>query len=772
MHFLHNSCGRWTSSSTPFGKFANPRPKRATAGGDRLKHLCENPAIVLGDNLTGLGVVRALHPRGVPVFVLDPFFRGRCAKSSWARKIESPCVSSSQILSFLGDLRNRFDKTPVLFPTIDATVQLLSRHRDEIQDYSFIIPDRHIVDTLLDKARFASYAAENDLRIPATFCIDNEDQLGAILEQVEYPCLLKPSLRDKVYDDAGLRKGFKIACRDELWDAYRQMNHYCPSVVVQQWIEGGDGDIHFCLMYSNNYSRVIASVTGRKIRQYPPECGSTSLAEGRRNDVVEQESRRIFEQIGFRGIGSMEYKLDSATGQYYITEPTVGRVNLQSYLAVANGVNIPYLTYLECCGQDTGRENVKPTYGVKWIHEYNDLASSFYYLRRRQLTLNDWYSSLSGDKAYAVWSRRDPKPALQLGGDLLEQFFYQLGKRIPLVGRASRTDSWKERLVTPLLQAGLPLVRSLSAHDRKLRILIYHRVMNNGPGFMYDDEVVSCSPFEFERQIRYLKKYYNIIGFRDLYEHIEANSLPQNPLIITFDDGYRDNYDHAYAILKKHGVKATVFVTVDHIRSGELFWWDRVAYCLKRDRVDGEIIRERINTLKRLPNDERLRRIEENYPIDGGNHHDQLLTWAQIEEMSRNGVEIGSHTMTHPTLAHLNDPQEIEYELMESKRILEDRLHQNILAMSYPTGGPDSYSDEIIRHVKRLGYSFAATYVHGTNDLRNGHSEFYQLKRIDADKQPLHKIRIKLAYPGLFGKQLRRQESTRTISTADLVAEP
>lgn len=712
----------------------------------------KNPAIVLGNSLTGLGIVRALHPMSVPVFVLDSLFQGSSGKTSWANKIDSPCVSSEPIIPFLKDLRPQFDETPVLFPTADATVQLLSRHREELGDYFFTLPEKQVVDVLLDKQLFAGYAADNNLRVPQTFWAENDDEMHRIIDCITYPCILKPNVRDKIYDEAGLRKGFKATCRNRLWGAYQRVKNYCPSVIVQQWIEGDDGKIHFCLMYSNSENRVVASVTGRKIRQYPPECGSTSLAECRRNDIVEEESRRIFDQIKFRGTGSIEYKLDANTEEYYIMEPTVGRVNLQSYLAVANGVNIPFLMYRECCGEDISRENVRPTYSVKWFHEYNDLASSYYYFRHNKLTLTEWFKSLSGKKAFALSSLRDPRPGVHLTAQVLKQCVRQLGKCLGLVGESGQRVSWKWKVVTPVLKACLPFVRSLPANNKRLRILTYHRVLDDGPEFMYDTGVVSCSPGEFERQVRYYKKHYNIINFSELQKFVESGGLPKNALIITFDDGYRDNYEYAYAVLKKYGVKATIFVTVRHVDNRELFWWDRVAYGLKRDQKSEQEVRDKIGQLKRLSNEDRAKKVETDFPADGNGQLDQMLTWAQINEMSEDGIEIGSHTMTHPTLSKLEKPEDLEFELSESKRILAERTHKEILAMSYPTGGPDSYNDQTIEYLKKSGYTFAATYIHGTNEINNNKREYYELRRIDADKRSLDEIKINLAYPGLFNQ--------------------
>ena len=116
-----------------------------------------------------------------------------------------------------------------------------------------------------------------------------------------------------------------------------------------------------------------------------------------------------------------------------------------------------------------------------------------------------------------------------------------------------------------------------------LRILAYHRVLDDDESsFPFDEEVISATTDDFCRQMKFARDNFEIISFRDLEIcEQQGRPWPKRALIITFDDGYRDNYTNAFPILREFGLTATIFLTAGHIGLRELFWWDLVAYCIK-----------------------------------------------------------------------------------------------------------------------------------------------------------------------------------------------
>jgi peptidoglycan/xylan/chitin deacetylase (PgdA/CDA1 family) len=287
----------------------------------------------------------------------------------------------------------------------------------------------------------------------------------------------------------------------------------------------------------------------------------------------------------------------------------------------------------------------------------------------------------------------------------------------------------------------------------RLLILAYHRILYKPHDFTLDEGVISVSPEVFEEEVKYCKKYFSLIDFQQLKDVLESKIiLPSNPLIITFDDGYRDNYTYAFPILKKYNVPATIFLTVDYIGTDRVFWWDEVSYYMKNS---GYYLKEDVDRvlrlLKNMSNKERVKKIEElknkakiELSVDR-----QILNWEEIEEMCNNRIEFGSHTMTHPVLSQLKNKDGVTYEIEKSKEVLEDKLSKEIIAFSYPVGGINAFNEDIKEGVKKAGYYFAVTYTNGINYLNNG-IDRYALNRLHLDQQSFARFKAKLAYPQLF----------------------
>jgi peptidoglycan/xylan/chitin deacetylase (PgdA/CDA1 family) len=285
--------------------------------------------------------------------------------------------------------------------------------------------------------------------------------------------------------------------------------------------------------------------------------------------------------------------------------------------------------------------------------------------------------------------------------------------------------------------------------SRKLIILCYHRICNTDESFMLDEGVVSTTPGEFETQMKFVSKHFNVITFRRLAEYRKMGRFPKNALIITFDDGYRDNYTTAYPVLRKYGLSATIFLTTGYIETSKLFWWDKVAYIIKKTgereaelSVNGAIYRfglsslehekktilEIIKILKSLKKEEQSHILHQmgkqlNVNIDGSAGEGVLLTWKEIREMSCNGIEFGSHSVNHPIFSTISYT-EMENELISSRKEIEKNISLSPVAFAYP----DGYYDMLTKKaMKRSGFQYAVTLIKGINDSL---TDPYELKRI------------------------------------------
>lgn len=212
-------------------------------------------------------------------------------------------------------------------------------------------------------------------------------------------------------------------------------------------------------------------------------------------------------------------------------------------------------------------------------------------------------------------------------------------------------------------------------------VLMYHKVgpdsFRNGPG-------LRVTPYEFERQIKYLKENgYNAISLDELINHRKKGaSLPNRPIVITFDDGYKDNYTYAFPVLKKYGYTATIFIVYNEV--GGYNQWD---------------IKEH-NTR----------------PFE-------LLTWEQIRTMQDYGICFESHTLSHPHLTSIT-AEEAQKEITESKTKLEQALGKPVKYIAYPYG---QHNDQICEITQKAGYKAAVSTIFGTNQQN---TDLYRLKRL------------------------------------------
>jgi len=292
---------------------------------------------------------------------------------------------------------------------------------------------------------------------------------------------------------------------------------------------------------------------------------------------------------------------------------------------------------------------------------------------------------------------------------------------------------------------------------RHLVILAYHRVLNSpAEALPLDEDLVSCTAAEFEREMAFVARTFDVVSFRNLEEGMEAL---RRPLIVTFDDGYRDNHDVALPILRRHGVKATFFVTTGYIGAETLPWWDETALRLRaagpRDWAwerEGwpRGAPEFLAWAKTLPDARRRAVLDEIRhqlgPLPAGAGRGVMMAWDEVRDLAANGMEIGSHTVSHPVLANVRDAVELQRELTESRGRIERETGREAVALSYPVGRSSTATETVVRAARQAGYRHACLYEHGVNP-RRGFDPF-RLRRIKAEVgADFRRFRAKVLFP-------------------------
>lgn len=278
----------------------------------------------------------------------------------------------------------------------------------------------------------------------------------------------------------------------------------------------------------------------------------------------------------------------------------------------------------------------------------------------------------------------------------------------------------------------------------KLSILIYHSIRKG----LDDLTPYSLNATIFEQQINLLNRYFDVVTLSEGIERIKQGNVERPTVVITFDDGYVDQYDVALPILNKFGVPATFFVTTAYFDGG-LMWNDSVVESFRKLPHDMEYINlDKIGLgVQSISGDEQKRKIlsyilmqlkrmhpfqrEESVSIirDIASSYEDvklMMDRQQLREMSDAGMEIGCHTKSHPILTSLSDQESIK-EIRESKIELEHITEKPVRYFAYPNGRPyEDYMPEHVEIVKELGFDAAFSTAKG---VTTAESDFYQLPR-------------------------------------------
>jgi D-aspartate ligase len=371
-----------------------------------------SPVVVIGlDCITGLQTARILAARGVPVIGIARDTGHFACRTRVCERIIQAELGTQALIPVLVELASKLGTPAVLCPCTDAAVLVLSEHRDKLQaGFHLALPDHDVVQMLIDKVRFVQFAGEHDLAIPQTFLLRDQADADQAAKELTFPCVLKPPMKSARWQQHTKAKAYKVEDAREFLALYERCHEWADLLMAQQWIVGGEGNLFSCNCYYSTEGKPLATFVARKIRQWPPQTGTSCLGEEVRNDAVLQETLALFGRVGYRGLGYVEIKRDEPTGRHYIIEPNIGRPTGRSAIAEAGGVELLYTMYCDLTGMPLPEKREQQYGGVKWIYWRNDLLSAWHYWRKGEITARQVWQSWRGKKACAVFSWRDPMP--------------------------------------------------------------------------------------------------------------------------------------------------------------------------------------------------------------------------------------------------------------------------------------------------------------------------------------------------------------------------
>jgi peptidoglycan/xylan/chitin deacetylase (PgdA/CDA1 family) len=315
---------------------------------------------------------------------------------------------------------------------------------------------------------------------------------------------------------------------------------------------------------------------------------------------------------------------------------------------------------------------------------------------------------------------------------------------------------------------------------RWLTVLLYHRVLPRPDGgFELDHAVLDTDPVVFDRHMAFIASACSPIDLAQLlaYQRGEAE-LPHNPVMVTFDDGYLDNREHAMPILRRHGIRGLFFVASSFVAERRLFWWDRIAYLVRHSRVavaeldyptalilrvgdDAKQVKSAILRIVKTHRGLDLERflgelarafkVEWNDEIERRLADHNIMTWDDVRALHDSGMDVGSHTRTHRVLDTL-DPLQLPDELFKSKTDIESAIGAKITSLSYPVGRPIRKLPMLERAVRDAGYEIGFSVETRAVALVKPGYDPYNVTRMPVDRSiSCHRLAALLAAPELIG---------------------
>jgi predicted ATP-grasp superfamily ATP-dependent carboligase len=374
------------------------------------------PAVVLDLSATGIGIVRSLRKKGITVYAYDIKGKYEIGKTRHATCgiCPNPVSEEKELFQFLTDLGKKFGEKPVLYAGSDDFVHFISKHRTILYGYyHFLLPEQSLVEAVLDKKLTYELAVKHNVPCPKIFAIHDEQQLEKIINEVTFPCILKPvyssDFRKRISHQL-YKKAILVEEASQLREKYL---FYLPfgELMLQEIIPGDETCIYSVKTFFDEQMNLIGIYMNQKIHQFPPDFGSSAMVLSIRDEEVIQKAVSFLSELHFKGLAITEFKRDQRDGELKFIEIN-SRIGLTQRLSIACGVDLAYLYYLSLTGQNPSPVTSQRE-GIKWVYLVRDFISFLQKRRNGEMTIVKWIKGLSGKKVEALFSWDDPLPFIR-----------------------------------------------------------------------------------------------------------------------------------------------------------------------------------------------------------------------------------------------------------------------------------------------------------------------------------------------------------------------
>ena len=371
----------------------------------------EHSALILGLFETGLGVGRSLGREGIKVYGLD-FKKDIGFYSTYikANLCPHPVSDEEALLENLIVFSKSQTHKPALFVTSDDFLNFVAKFSVELKPYYlFNLPSSELINQISDKYKQFLLARNAGISLPATYKISSVADLEIIINELVFPVFIK-ALDVNIWRKliGGTTKGFAVNDQSELKERITLLVNTGLEIILQEIISGPDTNHFKYCSYVGKDGKIILEFTLRKIRQNPIRFGVGAVVESISYPELIDEGRKLIQNIGYQGVGSAEFKLDTRDGKLKLIELNP-RYWQQNSLTTACGMNFPLIDYLEVTSQQP-EPIVSFVEGIKWVNRYADFDSFIQYRKAGELTIRKWRRSLLGQKVYSDFAWDDLLP--------------------------------------------------------------------------------------------------------------------------------------------------------------------------------------------------------------------------------------------------------------------------------------------------------------------------------------------------------------------------
>lgn len=368
-------------------------------------------ALVVGGDHPGLGVVRSLGRRGIPVHVIDDQF-SISSFSKYAGRVTrvKDLRDERKTVDAVLEVGKRFNlKNWVLFPTRDETVAAFSRYRDELSSFFRVTtPEWNTVLWAWNKKNTYELAEQLNIPCPKTFNPRSLAELEPLYDKL--PLAIKPAVKENFFYATGA-KAWRADTKEQLQELFERASRQLKAeeILIQEIIPGdGDRQLSYCAFFRDGQAH--STLLARRMRQHPREFGrAATYVETIELPEIEELSERFLKAINFYGLVEVEYKQDPRDGKYKLLDVNARTWGFHSIGRPA-GVDFPYLLFADQIGESVPRCRAKG--GIGWLRLLTDVPVAVSELVHGHMKLGAYITSLRNTRTESVFAVDDLMPSL------------------------------------------------------------------------------------------------------------------------------------------------------------------------------------------------------------------------------------------------------------------------------------------------------------------------------------------------------------------------